>query len=86
MLAMAAVKRRRYAMWGIMSCGGTMRGKWKNEGSMTGKRGIVRYRWVLLLWSSFVRSLVFSIIAVAMRKLVHSMRMLVVLNMEMGKP
>lgn len=69
-----------------MSSTGTGRGKWKNEGSKTVKVGTERDRVEKWLLNSLCTSFVLSIMAIATKKLVHSMVILVALRMLIGKP
>lgn len=84
--AMDSEKRMRYTRWGIMSSKGTERGKCRNEGSKTVKVGKKIDKVSFWGFSSFRRSLVFSITVIATRKLLHSRMMLVLLKTLIGKP
>ena len=67
--------------WGIRSSKGTERGKCRKDGSRTVRMGIERDRWESWPFSSFCRSFVLSITAIAIMKLLHSRIMLVGLSM-----
>ena len=70
-----------YARCGGISRVGTSNGKLRNVGSSAVNVGMDRIRFELCGWNSVVVSLVFSIMIIAVRNIIHSIAMFVGLRM-----
>ena len=85
-MRMDMVKIVRYVRWGMISAGGTYSRKLRTVGSRTVRVGMDRSRFDRWGWKSVHASLVLSRIVKAVRKKVHSRRMLVRLVISIGNP